>query len=158
MRIRGVIVAVLALAGLLAGCGGHAVNRPSANRDITLSVGSSPGLGKFLETDGWTLYMYPPDHQTGVTCTKVEQCQQAWPPLFVGTGHRVLAGAGVERGLIGTMAGDGGRVVTYDHWPLYFYEGDRKAGEVNGQDQGFNWYVIAPDGLPNKTDLASPTG
>jgi predicted lipoprotein with Yx(FWY)xxD motif len=158
-RARLAVIALLVtVTGGLAGCGGHAVNRPSADRDITLSVGSTTGLGSYLVTDGWTLYMYPPDHQQGVTCTKVEQCQKAWPPVFVGAGHRVIAGAGVKPGLIGTMAGDGGQVVTYNHWPLYFYEGDRKAGEVNGQDQGFNWFVIAPNGVPNKAELASPTG
>jgi predicted lipoprotein with Yx(FWY)xxD motif len=158
MRSR--VAALLLVAGLLAGCGGQSagVHRPSADRDITLTVRSMPGLGSFLVTDGWTLYMYPPDRQREVTCTKVEQCQQAWPPLFVSAGHTVLAGAGVNRKLIGTMAGDGGRVVTYNHWPLYYYIGDRKPDEVNGQDQGFNWFVIAPNGVPNKADLGSPTG
>lgn len=151
---------LVVLAGLLAGCGGHAggVDRPSANRTVTLSVRSIPALGRFLVTDGWTLYMYAPDRQQAVTCTKVDNCQQAWPPLFVGAGHKVLAGAGVQQKLIGTMPGDGGQVITYDHWPLYYYIGDRKADQVNGQDQGFSWYVIAPSGVPNKADLGSPTG
>jgi predicted lipoprotein with Yx(FWY)xxD motif len=148
------------LAGLLAGCSGRAAgaSRPSANRDITLSIGSTPSLGRFLVTDGWTLYTYPPDRQRQVTCTKVEQCQAAWPPLFVGAGHRVLAGAGVKASLIGTIAGDGGRVVTYNHWPLYYYVNDTKSGQVNGQNQGFNWFVISPNGLMNKKDSTSPTG
>jgi hypothetical protein len=60
--------------------------------------------------------------------------------------------------LIGTMPGDGGRVVTYDHWPLYFYIGDRSAGALNGQGQGFNWYVMAPNGHPNKSHFVSPSG
>jgi predicted lipoprotein with Yx(FWY)xxD motif len=157
-RLRG--AALLSAALLVGACGGQSagVHRPTADRDITLTVRSLPGLGSFLVTDGWTLYMYPPDRHHHVTCTKVEQCDQAWPPLFVSTGHTVLAGSGVNRKLIGTMTGDGGRVVTYDHWPLYYYIGDRKPGEVNGQDQGFNWFVIGPDGVPNKADLASPTG
>jgi predicted lipoprotein with Yx(FWY)xxD motif len=149
---------VIVLAALLTGCGSHSTGRPSADGDVTLSVGSAPRLGQFVVTDGWTLYIYPPDRQRRVSCTKVEQCQQAWPPLFLSAGHHVLAGAGVKQGLIGTIAGDGGRVVTYNHWPLYYYIGDTKAGQVNGQDQGFNWFVISPGGVPNKTDLASPTG
>jgi predicted lipoprotein with Yx(FWY)xxD motif len=116
------------------------------------------GLGRFLVIDGWTLYMYPPDRQRAVTCTKADDCQEAWPPLFVGTGHAVLAGAGVDKALIGTMPGDGGEVVTYNHWPLYYYIGDRKADQINGQGQGFSWYVISPNGQPNKADFVSPTG
>jgi predicted lipoprotein with Yx(FWY)xxD motif len=56
------------------------------------------------------------------------------------------------------MPGDGGRVVTYNHWPLYYYADDRAADSVNGQGQGFNWYVVGPDGLPNKTAFPSQTG
>jgi predicted lipoprotein with Yx(FWY)xxD motif len=147
-------------AALLAGCGGRqaVVDRPNADQNVTLSVRSTPALGDFLVTQGWTLYMYSPDRQRHVTCTKVEGCQTAWPPLFVRTGHTVIAGAGVKPSLLGTAPGDGGRVVTYNHWPLYYYVGDRKALAVNGQDQGFNWFVMNPNGLPTKTDLASPIG
>jgi predicted lipoprotein with Yx(FWY)xxD motif len=149
------------LAGSLAACSGGAsagVHRPPANRTITLSVRTVSGLGRILVTDGWTLYMYPPDRQRQVTCTKVEECEQAWPPLYVSAGQVARAGTGVKPGLIGTISGDGGEVVTYNHWPLYYYIGDRKAGQVNGQDQGFNWFVISPDGVPNKADLGSSTG
>jgi predicted lipoprotein with Yx(FWY)xxD motif len=153
-------VALLIGAALLAGCGGHqaVVGRPAKDANVTLSIRSVPKLGPFIETHGWTLYMYPPDRQRKVTCTKVGDCQAAWPPLFLSAGHKIVAGPGVKQDLIGTMPGDGGEVVTYNHWPLYYYIGDHKADEVNGQDQGFNWYVVAPDGAPNKTDLASPTG
>jgi predicted lipoprotein with Yx(FWY)xxD motif len=144
--------------GLLTGCGGHhgAVSgRPAADQNVTLSVRSVTSLGDVIVTHGWTLYMYPPDRQRRVSCTAVDDCRTAWPPLFVRAGHTVIAGPGVNRALIGTMSGDGGRVVTYNHWPLYYYIGDRKADQVNGQDQGFNWYVIAPDGVPNKANLLS---
>lgn len=160
MRAARLVVPAAACAALLAGCGGHQAvpDRPSSNQNVTLSVRSTPALGDFLVTHGWTLYMYPPDRQRHVTCNKVEECETAWPPLFVRPGHTVIAGPGVKASLIGTMPGDGGRVVTYNGWPLYYYIGDHKALTVNGQDQGFNWFVMASSGLPNKTPLASPTG
>lgn len=155
--IRSVLIVAVAVA-TLSGCSGQSTSgRPSADRTITLSLRTTSALGQFLVTDGWTLYIYPPDRQRAVTCTKVEQCQAAWPPLFVDAGHRVIAGSGVRQNLIGTIRGDGGRVVTYNHWPLYYYIGDRSPDVVNGQAQGFNWYVIAPDGVPNETDLG-PSG
>lgn len=155
----GLGIAAVGLA--IAGCGSGqsaGIHRPPAARTVTLSVRSTDALGRFVVTDGWTLYMYPPDRQRAVTCTHVEECDQAWPPLFVTAGHRVVAGPGVDQALIGTIAGDGGRIVTYDHWPLYYYVGDRKAGQVNGQGQGFNWFVISPDGVPNKAESGSSTG
>jgi predicted lipoprotein with Yx(FWY)xxD motif len=149
--------ALLGFGALLAACGHQAVaGRPSSAANVTLSVRSVPGFGDFIVTHGWTLYMYPPDRQRRVTCTKSDDCQTAWPPLFVGAGHTVVAGAGVKQRLVGSMPGDGGRVVTYNHWPLYYYIGDRGAGVVNGQGQGFNWYVVGPGGTPNKSHFPSP--
>ena len=155
------LIGLLGLAAIVVGSGCSrttAGTRASADRDVVLSVSSAPGLGRFVAVDGWTVYMYPPDQQRSVTCTQVGDCRQAWPPLLVPAGHRVIAGPGVRAGLIGTMRADGGNVVTYNHWPLYYYIGDRKAGQTNGQDQGFNWFVIRPTGNPNKTDMGSPTG
>jgi predicted lipoprotein with Yx(FWY)xxD motif len=158
--VRSRVVAIAVCLAALAGCGpGHhgaaAVRRPAVDQDVTLSVRAVPSLGRVIVTHGWTLYMYPPDRQRKVTCTKVDDCQTAWPPLFVTAGHTVIAGPGVRKALIGTMPGDGGTVVTYNRWPLYYYIGDRTVDEVTGQDQGFNWYVLAPDGIPNRTNLLS---
>jgi predicted lipoprotein with Yx(FWY)xxD motif len=160
VRIARAAAGIVVAATFLAGCGGSAgaAGRPSAHQDVTLSLGSAPGLGHFVVTNGWTLYMYPPDHRGSVTCTKADDCEQAWPPLFVGPGRSIVAGPGVRQGLIGSVAGDGGRVVTYGGWPLYFYIGDHKADQVNGQGQDSSWYVVAPDGVPNKADVVSPTG
>jgi predicted lipoprotein with Yx(FWY)xxD motif len=156
------LAAALLLSALAAGCSSGATRapagRPGADADITLSVRSVPGLGDVIVTSGWTLYMYPPDQAKRVTCTKADDCVTAWPPLFLGAGHHVIAGPGVHRKLIGSDPGDGGQVVTYNSWPLYYYIGDRHVGVVNGQGQGFNWYVIGPDGSPNKSHFASSFG
>jgi predicted lipoprotein with Yx(FWY)xxD motif len=154
VRIRRLSAAALICTAVVAGCGDHqaGASRPSADGNVTLSVRSTPALGRFLVNHGSTLYMYLPDQQRRVSCTSVDGCKQAWPPLFVTAGHPVIAGPGVKQSLIGSMPGDGGRIVTYNHWPLYYYLGDRKADVVNGQDQGFNWFVIAPNGAPTKTN------
>lgn len=161
MSSRALVVALVALT-IAAGCSGSSrtvpPGRPGASGDITLSVRTVPGLGPIIVTRQWTLYMYPPDRARRVTCTSADDCVTAWPPLFLGAGHRVIAGPGVDQKLIGSVRGDGGQVVTYNHWPLYYYVGDRSAGALNGQGQGFNWYVMSPDGTPNKSHFASPTG
>jgi predicted lipoprotein with Yx(FWY)xxD motif len=156
----GRILGLLGCAALLAGCGssGSTAAGPDGNGNVTLSVRSVPGLGKVVVTAGRSLYMYPPDRQRRVTCTKVDGCESAWPPLFVSPGHHVIAGPGIVPRLIGTIRGDGGNIVTYNHWPLYFYIGDRTAGALNGQGQGFNWYVISPNGVSNKSEFPSRSG
>ena len=43
----------------------------------------------------------------------------------------------------------GTRQVTYGHHPLYYYVGDRKAGDTHGQGLnqfGAKWYVLSPTG------------
>jgi predicted lipoprotein with Yx(FWY)xxD motif len=143
------VVALLALGAAACGSGGG--GHAASGKVISLSIATRSGLGSYLVAGGRTLYLYPPDRQRAVTCTKVGDCVSAWPPLFLKAGGTVVPGAGVDKALIGSLPGDGGRVVTYNHWPLYYYLGDRKTGEVNGQDQGFNWFVIDPKGAPIKT-------
>ena len=98
------LIGLLVVAGVVLGSGCSRTTtgtRASADRDVVLSVSSAPGLGRFVAVDGWTVYMYPPDQQRSVTCTQVGDCRQAWPPLLVPAGHRVIAGPGVQAGLIG---------------------------------------------------------
>lgn len=157
-RLPGHLVAAVAVAAAAVGCGGSGSGTASggaAARHVRLDVAQHAGLGQFLVSDGRTLYMYPPDRQRAVTCTTTDGCEQAWPPLFVASGSAAAAGPGVKQSLIGSLPGDGGRIVTYNNWPLYYYAGDRNPGEVNGQDQGFNWFVVAPDGVPIKTGPVS---
>jgi predicted lipoprotein with Yx(FWY)xxD motif len=48
----------------------------------------------------------------------------------------------------------GGRVVTYNRWPLYRYIGDSKPGQASGQALDLNgglWYVLSPSGKIIKT-------
>ena len=56
-------------------------------------------------------------------------------------------GAGVDASLLGTTTRkDGTLQVTYNGMPLYYYAKDTVAGDVNGQEVGDVWYVIAPNG------------
>jgi len=57
---------------------------------------------------------------------------------------------GLDAGKVGTTRRrDGSMQVTYNGHPLYYYVGDRNAGDTSGQglDQfGAEWYVLAPSG------------
>jgi predicted lipoprotein with Yx(FWY)xxD motif len=97
---------------------------------------------------GRTLYMFVPDKRTKVTCKG--QCAVIWPPLKIRAGQKPTAGGAARKGLLGTDKNpSGGRVVTYNRWPLYTYLGDSKPGQATGQAKNLNgglWYVLSPAG------------
>jgi predicted lipoprotein with Yx(FWY)xxD motif len=66
------------------------------------------------------------------------------------TDGKPLAGAGARATLLGsTRRSNGSTQVTYRGHPLYYYVGDRHAGEVLCQDVeefGGRWYVVTPRG------------
>ena len=116
---------------------------------ITVDAAPAGPLGTVLVTNkGFALYLFAPDGARHVSCTG--GCASDWPPLLVRPGQSVAAGPGVRPGLLGTAPDPGGgRVVTYDGWPLYTYLGDADPGHAAGQgadDDGGYWYAIRPSG------------
>jgi len=106
-------------------------------------------LGVILvNSRGRTLYMFVPDHRKKVTCKGA--CVVVWPPLKIKKGQKPTAGGAAKRKLLGTDKNPtGGRVVTYNRWPLYTYFLDKKPGQTKGQaidNSGGLWYVLSPSG------------
>jgi predicted lipoprotein with Yx(FWY)xxD motif len=109
------------------------------------------GIGTVLvNAQGYALYMFVPDNQRQVTCTSL--CAATWPPLKLPASAVLAAGPGVQASLLGSDADPaGGRVVTYNGWPLYTYTGDVQAGQYTGQAidlNGGDWYLLRPSGKP----------
>jgi predicted lipoprotein with Yx(FWY)xxD motif len=101
-------------------------------------------LGKALVgPNGRALYLFEADKKAHSTCYGA--CAAAWPPLL--TARTPLAGKGVRRGLLGTTKRKNGKLqVTYKGHPLYYFAGDRKAGQTKGQGSGGVWFVVSPAG------------
>lgn len=116
-------------------------------------TGTVPGLGKVLvDGQGFTLYIFEPDKQSGKS-TCYGNCAQGWPPLLLPSGVTApVSGPGVDASLLGVTARtDGTTEVTYNKWPLYLWVNDSSPGQATGQglnNLGGLWYVIAPDGHP----------
>ena len=95
---------------------------------------------------GFALYGFTRDPRSKSVCAGA--CAKAWPPYVVKT--RPRAAAGVNARLLGTTRRANGAVqVTYAGRPLYYYVGDRKAGQVlcqNVSEFGGIWRVIRPTG------------
>jgi predicted lipoprotein with Yx(FWY)xxD motif len=114
----------------------------------TLTAGSS-SFGRILfDGRGYALYGFTRDPRRKSACTG--SCAKAWPPYLVTSRAHAQAGSGVRSRLIGTTTRADGRLqVTYAGHPLYYYVGDRKPGDVNGQGLnqfGAEWYALSPAG------------
>ena len=121
-----------------------AATEPAAAGGTTVALGKNDKLGSFLVDDkGMTLYLFTKDTPNTSVC--YEKCATAWPPLLT-TGDPV-AGEGTDASLLGTTTRKDGTIqVTYNGWPLYYYEKDKAPGDVIGQDVGGVWYVVSAAG------------
>lgn len=148
------IIAIAAAASLLVGACSASGGSPapsssvaaSGGGSITITTATSPSLGTYLVgPTGLTLYIDPKDSKDTSTCTGF--CATAWPPLTISAGRQPVAGAGVS-GTLGTFTrADGKTQVTYNGMPLYYWQGDTKAGQATGQNvQGFVVASVSPVG------------
>jgi predicted lipoprotein with Yx(FWY)xxD motif len=144
---------VAALTVVAAACGGG--NEPSGTvatavptttaaqqeGGTTVAVASSR-LGDILvDAEGRTLYAFTKDKGDQSACSG--QCAANWPAL---TGQ-ATAGTGVQASLLSTaMQANGDTQVTYGGRPLYYFAGDAKPGDTNGQGVGDVWFALTADG------------
>jgi predicted lipoprotein with Yx(FWY)xxD motif len=128
------------------GADAAAAQAASRSGSAALRVGSSPYGRMLFDGRRRALYLFTRDRSGPSRC--YGDCARAWPPYLVE--GRPRAGRGVRAGLIGTVRRrDGTRQVTYRGRPLYFYVGDRRAGQVSCQNVvefGGRWLVVAPSG------------
>lgn len=125
------------------GGGGASVPR---NQGKT-TVGTKKGvLGQFItDQNGLTLYFFEDDSSSASACTGT--CAKTWPPLT--TTSKAGVGGVADTTELGTITrSDGTQQVTYAGHPLYYYSGDTKAGQTNGEGVGGKWFELAPSGLP----------
>jgi len=137
---RGVILAAATSLILVACTSGGGAGSSGGTGSVTVGMASASGLGPFLTgPNGKTLYTHAGDSANTSTCTGT--CLAAWPALTVTSGQQPVAGAGVTGQLGSFSRPDGGTQVTYNGLPLYYWQGDTKAGDVTGQ--GISGFTVA---------------
>jgi predicted lipoprotein with Yx(FWY)xxD motif len=119
---------------------------------LDISSRTVSGLGAILvNSSGRTLYTFAPDMAKHVTCDS-SSCTSVWPPLMLAAGDKPVGVGAVMSSLLGSDPDPhGGKVVTYNGWPLYTFSGDSSAGDTHGQAldiNGGNWFVISTSGVP----------
>jgi predicted lipoprotein with Yx(FWY)xxD motif len=108
---------------------------------VTVAVASSRFGDILVDGDGRTLYAFTKDKGDQSACSG--GCATNWPAL-TGT---ATAGTGVQASLLSTsMRADGKSQVTYGGKPLYYFAGDAKPGDTNGQGVGNVWFALTADG------------
>jgi predicted lipoprotein with Yx(FWY)xxD motif len=146
------LLAVLTVA--LAACGGNddqASGTAATAAPTTAAAGEANGatvavatskLGDILvDADGRTLYAFTKDKGDQSVCSG--QCATNWPAL-TGT---ATAGTGAQAALLSTSNQvNGSTQVTYGGKPLYYFAGDAKPGDTNGQGVGKVWFAVRGDG------------
>lgn len=107
-----------------------------------VEVRTDARFGKIITDDqGKSLYFFSTDVGVSSTCTG--GCLTVWPIFHV---DNIAIGTGLEQADFGEITNVGGaKQTTYKGWPLYYYTGDEKAGEINGDKSGDVWYVAKPD-------------
>jgi predicted lipoprotein with Yx(FWY)xxD motif len=109
---------------------------------IALKTGA---LGSYIvDGDGKTLYVFLPDEAAGKpTC--YDKCAGAWPALTAASVPTVGTGLDATK-LVLVDRTDGTKQVMFGKYPLYYFSGDKAAGDTNGQGVGGNWFVVGADG------------
>jgi len=118
---------------------------------VTLAVQANPtqlSNGVLASKDGKTLYMFDKDAAGKSNCNG--GCAAAWPPFMVA--NPALAGGDFSM----VKRDDGASQWAFKGMPLYFFAGDAKAGDVNGDKQGGVWHVLR--GESRKTSAAPNYG
>jgi predicted lipoprotein with Yx(FWY)xxD motif len=110
----------------------------------TINVSQNATMGSLLvDSKGMTLYLYTTDTPNTSNC--YGPCAVAWPPLL--TAGAPIAGSGVTASMLGTTTRtDGTTQVTYNGWPLYYYQTDKAAGDTTGENVQNVWFVVTPAG------------
>jgi predicted lipoprotein with Yx(FWY)xxD motif len=134
--------------------GVSAATSASRAAKVVISTRTVPKLGTVLvDGTGLTLYMFVPDKRKKVTCVKA--CAKVWPPVKLPTWAKPAAAGKAKARLLASVPNPGGgRVVTYNQWPLYTYIADTKPGQATGQALNLNgglWYVLNPAGKVIRT-------
>jgi len=125
----------------------HTASQPAvAKQRVRVEVQNGPQGAHLADGSGKGLYMFASDTASSSTCNSA--CATYWPPL-IATGHPQAVGAVKAAALAAVTRSDGRKQVTYAGHPLYYYVGDTKAGDVNGQgldDFGAYWWLLTPAG------------
>lgn len=121
-------------------------------KKITIST-MTTSKGTVLASKGKTVYTLQP---SSTPCTSA--CFAFWPPVMLASNQKKPnAGHGVQKSQLGSVHVKGGRQATFEGHRLYWFAGDHKSGQVNGNitDKWGKW--VAATMAPASSSSSPPT-
>ena len=130
-----------------AGAAATSSTASSSNHEVSALKTASTPLGDVVtDGSGMTLYLFTKDTKGTTKSACTGQCLSYWPPALMGSSAPKLTGV---TGTVGSIAAPGGgKQVTLNGWPLYYYAQDKAAGDVLGQGVMNIWWVVDTSGNP----------
>jgi len=151
-----IFTALIVTAVLVSGCmgGGQttstqtpATTPKQGSGPVRLTIGANTDIGRYLaDSKGMALYVFKRDSPGKSNC--YGECAQNWPPLQA-TGE-VSAAAGIPGAFTVVERTDGTKQVAYNNMPLYYYVGDKTAGDINGNGVGDVWSIASIEAVSIK--------
>jgi predicted lipoprotein with Yx(FWY)xxD motif/predicted outer membrane protein len=128
--------------------------KPTKPGKPVLSAVKTRSLGSIvIDSKGYTLYRFDKDSAEPPRSFCAGACVKQWPPALAGD---QLSTKGVKQELVSKVKRQDGRwQLTLAGWPLYRFAGDRRAGDVKGQNVSGVWFAITPDGKKAAAGTAS---
>jgi predicted lipoprotein with Yx(FWY)xxD motif len=120
----------------------------------TVLIANNSLVGRYLtDARGITLYHIQSDGGRNVSICTSDECTEFWPAFFAGVIDVSGCLKADDFGTIITPSFRGdtymGSQTSYKGWPLYYYSGDSKPGDLYGQGLFGSWSVVDPAD-PNK--------
>ncbi|TYP99288.1 putative lipoprotein with Yx(FWY)xxD motif [Tenacibaculum adriaticum] len=116
---------------------------PSPPADVaTVKLTTNSTLGSILtDSEGKTLYFYSKDTKDTSEC--LGGCIDLWPVFY---SENLVADNGLNANDFKTITRtDGVKQTTYKGWPLYYFDNDNIAGDINGENVNNIWFTAKPD-------------
>ena len=139
------------LCGAIA-CGG---SDGSSDGGVAMKLAITARVGNHLiDGKGRSLYYFGKDVPVSGSNAAVSncsgECAAAWPAFHAGS----AVFQGIQANDVGEITrSDGSKQTTYRGWPLYFFSGDAKARDINGEGVDSIWFVLRE--APYSTALMS---
>lgn len=107
-----------------------------------VKMAKKSGIGTYLtDAEGMTLYRFEKDSINRSACSG--GCINNWPLFYR---PQVAPPAGLKAEDFGSITREDGLMqTTFRGYPLYYFKGDVKPGDVRGQKVLDLWFVVNPD-------------